>query len=193
MKKLSVILFFAVAAVQLAVPVTMIMRKEKVISDGKMFRFKTAPIDPSDPFRGKYIILNLEASDYKLSKEESEMDLDGAYAHIRENKEGYAEVADISETPPEDTADYVKIKSDNNSFFGSWFFSGASFHFPFERFYMDEEKAPAAEALYRRTQRDTAAISYALVSILNGGGVVTDVIINGKSVREIPVLKLNDN
>ncbi len=35
---------------QLYVPASMIFRNERVIREGTAFKFKTAPIDPNDPF-----------------------------------------------------------------------------------------------------------------------------------------------
>ena len=52
--------FVLVALMQLFVPANMIWSREKVLNEGKIYKFKTAPIDPNDPFRGKYISLNFE-------------------------------------------------------------------------------------------------------------------------------------
>jgi uncharacterized membrane-anchored protein len=184
MKRTALILFFVVAAIQLAVPVTMIVRKERVITSGKVFRFETEPVDPSDPFRGRYIDLNFKASDYTFTKEEEKIKASAAYAIIKENADGFAEIASVQETPP-GNADYIKIKLDEDGL--PWFRTGRKFAFPFDRFYMDEEKAPHAEAVYRRAQRDTLSTSYALISVWNGGAVITDVMVDGKSVRDIEV------
>jgi uncharacterized membrane-anchored protein len=185
MKKIPVILLAVLIVVQLAVPVTMIVRKETVIANGKVFRFRTAPIDPADPFRGRYIDLNFEASRYDFTDSEDSIQGPDAYALIREDEEGYAEIAMVLDAPPGTTTDYVKIKLNQSGILNLFGGLGGSFTFPFERFYMDEEKAPHAEQIYRQAQRDTSFESYALVSIWNGGGVITDVLINGKSVRDI--------
>ena len=52
--------------VHLYVPAKMIFNKEAVLAQGKDYRFKTAPIDPYDPFRGKYIDLYYEANAFHI-------------------------------------------------------------------------------------------------------------------------------
>lgn len=47
-----------VAIAQIFVPTKMIFDQEHVISTGNVYKFKIRPIDPSDPFKGKYIHLN---------------------------------------------------------------------------------------------------------------------------------------
>ncbi|MBK6341440.1 MAG: GDYXXLXY domain-containing protein [Flavobacteriales bacterium] len=55
------LLFLGIALAQLAVPAWMIAGRERVLSQGEVFKFKTAPIDPRDPFRGEYVRLDFEA------------------------------------------------------------------------------------------------------------------------------------
>ena len=54
------LIFLAVVLVQLVVPAKMIFDKEVILKTGTIYKFKTQPIDPSDPFRGKYVTLNYE-------------------------------------------------------------------------------------------------------------------------------------
>ena len=49
------ILFIIVVCAQLFVPSQMIFQQEDVLKTGTAFKFKTQPVDPSDPFKGKYI------------------------------------------------------------------------------------------------------------------------------------------
>src|SRR5690554_461138 len=63
-KKFLFIAFILVAIIQLAVPAKMIWDKENVLKSGKEFKFETAPVDPTDPFRGKYIALNYKENTY---------------------------------------------------------------------------------------------------------------------------------
>ena len=50
------IIFIVVAIAQLFIPTQMILNQETILKTGKPYRFKTQPVDPSDPFKGKYII-----------------------------------------------------------------------------------------------------------------------------------------
>ena len=71
MKSRTLILtsFIAVALIQLLVPAKMIWDQEEVMRDGKVFRFKTEPIDPNDPFRGKYITLSFQEENTNIDIE----------------------------------------------------------------------------------------------------------------------------
>ena len=60
-KILLISAFVLVVLVQLYVPAKMIWGREEVLNTGTEYKFRTAPIDPNDVFRGKYINLNYEA------------------------------------------------------------------------------------------------------------------------------------
>ena len=59
--KRNLILLLLLVCLQLFVPAKMIYDHEAILNKGKVFKFKTAPVDPSDPIRGKYITLQFEA------------------------------------------------------------------------------------------------------------------------------------
>src|SRR5215467_3604576 len=60
-RRMALGLFLCLALAQLAVPASMIARRELTLQYGRQYRFQTAPIDPSDPFRGRYVALQLQA------------------------------------------------------------------------------------------------------------------------------------
>jgi uncharacterized membrane-anchored protein len=183
MKKIVLFTFLVLVIAQWAVPLSMIRTKEDAIKNGRVFCFKTAPIDPTDPFFGKYIALNFDANDYELKPSERTIPSQVAYAVIVEDKEGFAEIQSISEQKPMNTDDFVKIK------FQDYYFEARNNHsrfdFPFEKFFMEETKAPKAEKLYRSSARDTGQVTCAVVHIWKGEGVVTDVTVDGKSIVDI--------
>jgi len=184
MKKAVLGIFIVVAVLQLSVPGTMIYRKESAIRNGHVFYFKSAPIDPSDPFSGKYIHLSLEASQYKLTSAEEKIGGDDAFAIVGKNAKGYAEIISVSGSKPEGTDDYVKVKLPGGSFRKMWW-GTPSLELPFDKFFMEESKAPEAEGLYTKTLRDTGSVTVAVVHIWKGESVVTDVRVDGKSIREV--------
>ena len=53
-------LFLCLFAVQIAVPVYMIVNREKTLVLGKQFKFHTVPVDPYDAFRGRYVALAVQ-------------------------------------------------------------------------------------------------------------------------------------
>ena len=58
--KLTVLIIFIISL--LTVPLTMIKQQEKVLTQGVEYKFKTAPIDPYDYFRGRYVALGIDQS-----------------------------------------------------------------------------------------------------------------------------------
>ena len=60
--------FAALALAQLAAPLLQIAKYEAVIAYGAEYKFKTAPVDPPDVLRGRYVALDFVAAD--LSCEE---------------------------------------------------------------------------------------------------------------------------
>jgi uncharacterized membrane-anchored protein len=56
--------------------------------------------------------------------------------------------------------------------------------YPFDRYYLEESKALAAEQAYAASVRDTTQVTYALVNIKDGVAVLKEVLIGGVPVRE---------
>ncbi|MBD3630845.1 GDYXXLXY domain-containing protein [Cyclobacterium sp.] len=56
-KKIVLPVFVLIALLQLYLPAKMILDREDILHKGKEYKFKTQPIDPNDPFRGKFIAL----------------------------------------------------------------------------------------------------------------------------------------
>ena len=177
MKKIVLGSFIIMAMAQWAAPLSMVWKAERVLAKGKAFRFETQPVDPEDPLRGRYVALSFKANqitipgnNYTYGKE--------VYAEIATNPQGAAYIKSVRTTLPTNGDDYLKISIGYTNDKGVTFVD-----FPFEEFYMDEFKAPAAESLYRGSMQDSAGHTYALVHIYKGRGVIRDLIINGKSVH----------
>lgn len=178
MKNYTLIAFVLLALIQLFVPLKMILDKEDILNTGQAFRFKTAPVDPNDPFRGKYISLRFEASQFPVSQSGSWTTQQEVFAQLSTDEDGFAQIIDVSQQPPADSKPYLKTKIQRIA-------PDALFlEFPFERFYMEESKAMAAEMLYRKSLSDSLQSAYALVRIKDGDAVLEDVVLNGVSISE---------
>ncbi len=160
----------------------MTWEQESILKNGTAFKFKTRPIDPNDPFRGKFVVLNYEADRYELSPSENWVQGTKVYVIIEEDEKGFAKIGRIEATPPKSTKNYVKAEIQR-----LWNKNPRqlSLHYPFERFYMEEHKAPKAEQLFRNMNRDSSTIAYSLVVINQGKSALADVIINGISIKEL--------
>lgn len=172
--------------IQWAVPAKMIWQKEAVLRNGKLFHFRTEPIDPAHPFKGRYIILNYEAGIYITTHLDSTIDEYGQdiYVLLKKDSEGFAQVQQLVKEKPQNSVDFVKAsiyyinRYENDS-------ARVQINFPFTEFYMNEFKAPKAESIYRESTIDSTQKTYALVSVLDGDAVVKDVIINDKPIKQV--------
>jgi uncharacterized membrane-anchored protein len=162
------LLFLALIIAQLAVPFYMIRREERVLAHGKVFRFRTAPFDPYDPFRGRYVALRF------ASEEIADPRLPGGtrkvWVELEEDRDGFAKVKGVSAIrPPGENV----MRAD---------FTPRRLTFPFNRYYMDEASAPAVEKAYRDHTKSGDA--YVVVRILDGHAVLQELCIGGMPIRE---------
>jgi len=182
MKKIIIPCFIALAIIQWAVPASMIMGREKVLAEGKDFRFLTAPVDPAHPFKGRYIFLSFKENSYSVPSSRRFSNGQKIYVRLAEDSKGFAIIDGITEKR-EERSDYVEASIDYIQYNGDT--TVVNISYPFEQFYMNEYKAPEAEAVYRDAQRDTSKLTYALVSVLNGEAVVKNVFIDDQPIGQI--------
>jgi uncharacterized membrane-anchored protein len=187
-KKTIIILFFVMALVQLYVPAKMIIDYETIISSGEPFKFKIAPVDPLDPFRGKYITLDFKDVTATVPDPNVWRNDETIYVQLTTDNSGYAMIRSVSKTKPLNN-DFVEAKV---GFIGSTNDKKLIVKYPFDRFYMEETKASGAEMIYREAARDPKQVAYALVYIREGEAALTDVFINDISIQKI-VEDYNEN
>lgn len=185
MKNVFIIGFVLMIAAQWYAPLSMIFNSQKTILEGREYKFKTQPVDPSDPFRGKYITLSYEAERY-VPKDTAEIHLSNrdVYATIETDSAGFARITKLTETAPA-SGDYIKV------WFDYQYDYAAFINFPFKTFYLEESKASEAEQLYWRTRTDSTVVCYAKVKVLHGDAKLTDVIINDSSIADV-VKRINE-
>jgi len=181
-KKLVISVFILVALVQLYVPANMIFEREEVLESGEEFKFITAPIDPNDPYRGKYIALRFKENTFEVRNPEDWSTGETVYVLFSKDTEGFAKIKSISKNKPADFQDFLKTHVSFVKRNGS---NEIIIDYPFDRFYMEETKAHEAENAYTESQRDTSYKTYALVYIKNGIAVLNDVLMYDVSIVEI--------
>lgn len=179
MKKTAIIAFVLLCLIQLAIPSKMIFDVEQVTLLGQEYRFRTAPIDPEDPFRGKYVTLEFDAEIYRSAREEEDWSPgEPVYVVLGRDSAGYAIIKTIRKQQPEAAEDYILAKIGYVRIDGIWI------EYPFKRFYMEENKAPLAEEKYRELNRRSSGQEvYAVVYVYKGGAALKDVMIDGVSLR----------
>jgi len=166
-----------VVAGQIAVPASMILRRERTLREGHAYKFRTAPVDPYDAFRGRYVALRFEETSAPTSG--SEAILEGpAYAWIEVGADGFARFGGVASKPPSGK-DYICIR-------GAYTQSNRyQFSLPFDRFYMEEKAAPAAEQAYREHSRQGGARdAYVIVRVRDGQGVIENLYVAGQPIAE---------
>ena len=183
-KGFLLIAFILAALVQLYVPAKMIWDNEVVLEKGEEYKFRTAPIDPSDPFRGKYIILNYSDNSVRVSEEKDWTEGESLYAVLKKDNSGFAQIKSVSKVEPRESDSFIEVKVAYVSGDGS---NELTIDYPFDRFYMEESKAYDAEQAYRQSQLDSSKVTYALVGVQKGRAVLKDVLIDGVSIREIVI------
>jgi uncharacterized membrane-anchored protein len=181
-KKISLIAFVLIALVQLYVPTKMILDREVILENGTVYKFKTAPVDPSDPFRGKYITLNYEINSFEVDSSEEWSNGELVYIILTTDLDGFASIQSVSKLRPSEGTDYLKTTVD---YISSGKTKKLSFNYPFDRFYMKESLASNAELAYEMSLRETTPLTYALVSIKDGESVLKDVMIDSLSINEV--------
>ncbi len=178
-KKILWICFGLLVLLQLYTPAAMIWNREAVLKTGKAFKFKSAPVDPNDPFRGKYIVLSFAENSFKLNAPANWESGETIYVLLGNDSAGFAKIISVQAAKPLAGADFIKATvnyfsgSGTKEVFIEWLFS---------RFYMEESKAYNAEQEYIKSSADSSSITYALVKVKNGDAVLENVFINDKPI-----------
>lgn len=178
-KKALFVIFIIVVLAQLYVPTKMILNQESVLETGKRFKFKTRPFDPIDPLRGKYIFLRFEEDKFDITNKNEWTRHQEVFVIIENDAEGFAKIASVVKDKPDLNIDFLKAKIDYVNK------EHIRIEYPFKRFYMEESKAKEAEDLYQQNSNEKIKNAYALVYIKEGESVLKDVMIDGKSIKDV--------
>lgn len=189
MKYVIIGAFVIMVSAQWIVPLSMIKDANRTIDEGTEFRFKTAPVDPSDPFRGKYITLNFDLNNYYPAdtNETHFTESSTVYALLGRDSAGFAKIDKLVPDPPTSDDDYVAV----TYMYGYGGVSPlVSLYFPFTTFYVEESKASDAEQLYWQSRGSDSLVCYAKVKVFKGDAKLVDVMLNDSSIVDV-VKRLN--
>lgn len=167
-------LFVLLALLQIAFPGKLVFDSNKVLWLGTELKFETRPVDPADPFRGRYVALNFAANQFEDKSVTKWKRNDPVFVLLNQDAQGFANIKGLSATQPATGELFVKATItyvyDNQ----------VTVYYPFSKFFMEENKAPEAEKIYRE-----AGEGYALVKVYHGEAVLQDVVVKGKSLNEL--------
>ena len=139
---------FALAAI-LWYPVNKIIKFEYPSVAPEEIKFKTAVNDPYDPMRGRYVRLRVRPDRVNTSDKKSRFKYrDKGYAVIAKDKNGFARILRLEKTAAGIKKGELAVKVSQIWYFSSWKKKTAyyTFQWPFDRFYLNELKAPELEA-----------------------------------------------
>ena len=187
MKKTPLLSLFAlVCAAQFAVPAMMIFQSRTTLAKGAIYRFRTAPVDPYDAFRGRYVALSFEANTAPIPVGVSTREGQRVYATLGVDAEGFAYLSQVTLRRPA-AADYLKVRV-------SWVDGDrVNVSLPFDRYYMPEDLAPEAERAYMRRGRSVGASAYADVSVHEGRAVLRELYLDGMPIADYVRLHAADS
>jgi uncharacterized membrane-anchored protein len=194
--RVKVALLAGLSLLQLGATASSIVRYESTLRTGVLYRIPTAPVDPIDAFRGRYVavrpaivIPNPIAADSDALLQRIQAGEKG-YVILAADADGFARAAAIRmERPPE--GDYLEI----TSVFEQWSRdpqpngavtrNGYSLSFPFDRYYMNAARAPQAELRYAEAARRNAATrAWVGVRVRNGIGVIEGLFVDGVRIED---------
>ena len=177
MRTLRLALWMVLALAQLAVPAWMIVGEERILREGRPLKLHTRPVDPADAFRGRYVALGytVEQVPRELVRGHFEYG-DTAYLELREGAEGFAEAVALHKEMP---GSELVLKSKVNFLTPET----VGVELPFNRFYMDENFAPEAEAAVGAGGSEQMN-AWVAIRVLNGRAVIEELYLGGKPVRQ---------
>jgi uncharacterized membrane-anchored protein len=184
--KWIIILFGLLAIIQLAIPAKMIMNSNNVITQGSTFLFKLKPIDPNDPFRGKYMTLSFEEDTFPIDTCTT-IGLTSAYVYIKNDSEGFADIQSVEYNTNLKGSDYIKadVYCDYYGPVNKLKEPKIHINYPFNRFYMNELDISTVENKIRELLRDTTATLYGEVSVYEGQARILSIKTSGKDILDI--------
>lgn len=170
-------LFLCLALAQLLVPLSMIVRREIVLKEGLQFKFKVAPVDPYDAFRGRYVALQIDESSVPQVKGIKLKNGQAVYALIGVDAQGFAKLTGVLTSRPQGRA-YICARA------LSTYSNKVYLNLPIDRYYMEEKSAPLAEKIYQRHARRDKQDAYVLVRIKDGFAVIESLYVGGQRIED---------
>jgi uncharacterized membrane-anchored protein len=181
-KTLIIVAFVAMCAAQWFIPFKTIVDQEAILSEGRLFKLQTAPIDPSDPFRGKYITLRFVENHVVVTDPQEWLGHKYMYITLADSA-GYGRISRASLYEQEGD-DYIKVRI--SQVYTHLTPATIMIEYPFERFYLEESKASEAERLYWESQLDSVRQEvYATIRVYHGKAALENVMVNGRPIADV--------
>jgi hypothetical protein len=152
------------------------------VADGQAFKFRTAPVDPYDAFRGRCVWLRIEQNSLPVPAGVQWTRGQEVFAVIETGTNGFSRLGELRGTRPDDRP-YLTVRVNR--------IAGPTAYLlvPLDRFYIQESLAPAAEKAYREHSRTSGRDAYITVRVRDGLGVIENLWIDGVPIHEFVTRK----
>ena len=167
MKHWRVIVFALVACAQIAVPASLIWKREQTLGQGSVWKFRTAPVDPVDAFRGRYVALEFEAETQQISPPPNSQYGQTVFVTLRADAEGFAMIDQVLPSRP-DGQDFIEAR-----------LYGTTVSLPFDKYWVTERDAPAAEAAYLAQSAREKRNAFVTVRVFKGDAALEQLYLDG--------------
>jgi len=171
-------LFLVLACVQIAIPATMIVQRERILRDGTQYRFRCAPVNLANALRRGYVALELRAASLESPANTSLYPGQRAYARIEVDDNGFARLNGTSTRPPS-AGDYVS----GLVLWGGRGGARRTLSLPFDRYYLDGLLAIETKEAVRHQRLDGDHQAYVAVRVLRGQAFLEELYIDDQPIR----------
>lgn len=173
-------LFVVLAVLQLAAPLSVVAWREVILNAGDQVKFLTAPVDPVDALRGRYVALSIQErfARFPLAST-SGRDYRRLYVLLTRDAHGFAHVTGVSVKRPSGGL-YIRARV------RPFYFPArrqVQIEWPFDRYYLNERLAPQAERLYR--QQAGRQNAYVTVRVLRGQAALEELYVAGQPIERL--------
>ena len=198
---MKIVLLVVLSAAQLTAAAWSIVRYELTLANGDVYKIKTVPVDPADPFRGRYVAIQpvLTLPNPVAPEVGSLLDQVGvfrpnvarktAYVVLSNDAAGFARSDQVVSEAPR-TGDYLEIAGAGERPIGPVEPGRPpevvrAVMLRFDRYYMAEAAAPAAEQRYREaSRRGSNRDMWITIRVRNGVGVIDGLFIDGVRIED---------
>jgi hypothetical protein len=172
--------FVVAALAQWLVPLAGVWQHERIIAQGAAVRLECAAPDPYDPFRGRFLAVRPAEIERPAPSGMPEGITVPVWATLVADEHGLSRIASLALEPvsgPTVIRLAARLSEERNGV------KTVMIRWPLDRFYLNERLAPNADRLFaERLRGDKPPV--AEIRLLDGKAVLTDVLLDGVSIRE---------
>ena len=194
---LKLALLAVLAVLQIGITASSILKDESTLRTGTLYRIPSMPIDPADPFRGRYVAVRPTIAIRNPIPPEM-LDVlervnygETGYVVLGADDKGFARATHVLMQPPAQ-GDYLEIANAWPQFEESSQPGtpanrvGYNLEFSFDRYYMNDAIAPQAQERAARAARTSPeSRTWLNVRVKNGIGVIEGLLIDGVPIEQV--------